>query len=163
MAHFEHKSLRFDPESVPARMRLLVRRRKLLANLLRWRKYAGPLFGVDGLAARLVAEGMLPVALSGWDVGGKESMREVRLICLSLGIRVFTSRRQPSCFLRERCPCNFSPVSRRRAYYTYLLTLEMFFHPRHSSACATSLNRLSICFYAVVAYSASVQGYMKHY
>ncbi|TFY79609.1 hypothetical protein EWM64_g4406 [Hericium alpestre] len=68
---------RFDPESVPARLRLLARQRKLLTNLLRWRKYTGELFGIGELVTKLIVSCMLPVAESGWDIGGEDSMRKV--------------------------------------------------------------------------------------
>ncbi|KAI0036544.1 nineteen complex-related protein 2-domain-containing protein [Vararia minispora EC-137] len=79
--HLLQSRSQFDPESVPARLRLLSHQRKLLSNLLRWKKYAGSLSGVDELAASLVNQGMLPIAESGWDVGGEETMREVSHAC----------------------------------------------------------------------------------
>ena len=69
---------RFDPAAIPARRRFLTRRYKLLRNLLQWRKYAGDRYGLGALATRLVSSVMLPVAESGWEVGGEEMMRKVR-------------------------------------------------------------------------------------
>ncbi|KAI0631928.1 nineteen complex-related protein 2-domain-containing protein [Trametes polyzona] len=68
---------RFDPAAIPARRRFLARRHKLLQNLLQWRRYAGDRYGVGALATRLVAQSMLPVAETGWEVGGEEIMRRV--------------------------------------------------------------------------------------
>src|ERR1700761_875604 len=67
----------FNPEAIPARQRLLMHYRKLLVNLLRWRKFSGAFFGIDEIITRLVTSAMLPLAESGWDVGGGDSMREV--------------------------------------------------------------------------------------
>ncbi|KAI0058268.1 hypothetical protein BV25DRAFT_1919473 [Artomyces pyxidatus] len=67
----------FSPEAIPARNRLLARHRKLLSNIVRWRGYAGGLFGIDELVIALVTNCMLPIADSGWEVGGEESMRQV--------------------------------------------------------------------------------------
>ncbi|VDB84202.1 unnamed protein product [Peniophora sp. CBMAI 1063] len=75
-AHLDLNESQFNTDAIPARRRLLAHHRKLVANILRWRKYSGPLFGVDQLLERLVGEAMLPVAESGWDVGGEEAMRE---------------------------------------------------------------------------------------
>ena len=68
---------RFDPEAIPARRRYLVRRIKLLVNMIRWRKYLGERFGIGLLIETLSTKCMLPVAESGWDVGGEECMRKV--------------------------------------------------------------------------------------
>ncbi|KZV86977.1 hypothetical protein EXIGLDRAFT_621222 [Exidia glandulosa HHB12029] len=68
----------FDPQAPPARRRSLARRLKLLRNLVRWRKYTGEKFGVGELATQLLRECMLPIAESGWEVGGEEIMRKVR-------------------------------------------------------------------------------------
>lgn len=68
---------RFDPEAIPARRRLLARYSKLLHCLLRWRKYTGERFGIGEAATRLVGECMVPVAETGWEVGGEERMRKV--------------------------------------------------------------------------------------
>ena len=83
-AHLELNEPQFNPDTIPARKRLLTHQRKLVANILRWRKYCGPLFGVDQLLERLVGEGMLPIAESGWDVGGAEAMREVRILWIGM-------------------------------------------------------------------------------
>ena len=68
---------RFDPAAIPARRRFLARRYKLLRNLLQWRKYAGDRYGLGALATKLVSLNMLPVAESGWEVGGEEMIRKV--------------------------------------------------------------------------------------
>ncbi|RPD62638.1 GCFC-domain-containing protein [Lentinus tigrinus ALCF2SS1-7] len=68
---------RFDPAAIPARRRFLTRRYKLLRNLLQWRKYAGDRYGLGTLATRLVGSSMMPVAESGWEVGGEDTMRKV--------------------------------------------------------------------------------------
>lgn len=76
---------RFDPEAIPARRRVLTRQRKLLSNILRWRKYTGDLFGIGQLATRLVENCVLPVAESGWEVGGEECVQKVGSRLLLLG------------------------------------------------------------------------------
>ncbi|CDO69908.1 hypothetical protein BN946_scf184884.g67 [Trametes cinnabarina] len=68
---------RFDPAAIPARRRFLMRRYKLLRNLLQWRRYAGDKYGLGVLATRLITSSMLPVAETGWEVGGEEIMRKV--------------------------------------------------------------------------------------
>ncbi|KAI0699950.1 nineteen complex-related protein 2-domain-containing protein [Cerioporus squamosus] len=68
---------RFDPAAIPARKRFLTRRYKLLRNLLQWRKHAGDRYGLGALATRLVTSSMMPVAESGWEVGGEDTMRKV--------------------------------------------------------------------------------------
>ena len=75
--YLELSQNRFDPESIPARRRLLAHYRKILANMLRWKKHSGSLFGIDAIVERLVQDAVLPVANSGWDVGGGDAMREV--------------------------------------------------------------------------------------
>jgi GC-rich sequence DNA-binding factor len=69
---------RFDPEAIPARRRLLARQSKLLHSMLRWRKHTGEKFGIGQLVTMFVGECMLPIAETGWDVGGEERMRKVR-------------------------------------------------------------------------------------
>lgn len=75
---------RFDPESVPARKRYLVRCYKLASNIVRWRKYTGERFGIGLLLTKLINNCMLPVAESGWDVGGEDVMRKVRPSCYNI-------------------------------------------------------------------------------
>ncbi|EGN98478.1 hypothetical protein SERLA73DRAFT_123779 [Serpula lacrymans var. lacrymans S7.3] len=65
----------FDPEAVPARQRFLSRRIKLLEAIVRWRKYTREKFGIGELCAKLVRNCILPVAESGWQVGGEEKYR----------------------------------------------------------------------------------------
>lgn len=70
----------FDPQSIPARRRFLARRRKLLANLVKWRKYTGERFGIGEVAALLIKECVLPVAERGWEVGGEACLRKVGIL-----------------------------------------------------------------------------------
>jgi GC-rich sequence DNA-binding factor len=67
----------FNPESILARQRFLARLTKLVQNIIQWRKYAGERYGIGELATRLVNKCIAPVAESGWDVGGMESVRKV--------------------------------------------------------------------------------------
>ncbi|KAH0832088.1 GCFC-domain-containing protein [Lanmaoa asiatica] len=67
----------FDPEAVPARQRLLSRAIKLLESMLRWRKYAGDKHAIGKVCARLVNDCILPIAESGWEVGGERKVRQV--------------------------------------------------------------------------------------
>ena len=67
----------FDPEAIPARRRYLWRCYKLLSNMIRWRKYAGERYGLGMLITSLVTKTILPVAESGWEVGGEECLRKV--------------------------------------------------------------------------------------
>ena len=66
----------FDPEAVLARKRLLARAIKLLENMSRWRKYAADKDAVGELCTRLVNGYILPIAESGWDVGGERKIRQ---------------------------------------------------------------------------------------
>jgi len=68
---------RFDPEAAPARQRLLSRAIKLLENMLRWRKYASDKHAVGRVCGRLVNDCILPIAESGWEVGGERKVRQV--------------------------------------------------------------------------------------
>jgi len=70
----------FNPESVPARQRFLLRQVKLLSNLLKWRKFIGEKFGVGQLATKIVESCILPVAEGGWDVGGKDVVEMVSTV-----------------------------------------------------------------------------------
>ncbi|EJC98047.1 uncharacterized protein FOMMEDRAFT_97947 [Fomitiporia mediterranea MF3/22] len=72
-------SAKFDPEAIPARRRFLSRRYKLLANLMRWRRYTGEKFGVGEAVSRLVRDCIHPIAVTGWEVGGEEFIRKVCL------------------------------------------------------------------------------------
>jgi GC-rich sequence DNA-binding factor len=76
-AYLELNRPQFDPEAIPARLRLLSHQRKLLANILRWKKFSGSFFGIDELVERVLSDVMLPIAETGWDVGGRDSMVEV--------------------------------------------------------------------------------------
>ena len=68
---------KFNPQAIPARRQYLTRRYKLLNNLLRWRKHIGGKFGVNEMIIAHVSNNMLPVAETGWEVGGEEIMRKV--------------------------------------------------------------------------------------
>jgi GC-rich sequence DNA-binding factor len=67
----------FDPEAITARRRLLRHASKFLDTLVRWRKYTGEAFGIGELCVRHMNNVALPIAESGWDVGGEEIAREV--------------------------------------------------------------------------------------
>jgi len=60
-----------------ARQRFLARLTKLVQNIIQWRKYTSERYGIGELATRLVNKCIAPVAESGWDVGGMESVRKV--------------------------------------------------------------------------------------
>jgi len=68
----------FDPASIKSRRRFLIRRTKLLMNLTAWRKVIGELSEIDELIRKLLVDVMLPIAQSGWDVGGQEIMSKVK-------------------------------------------------------------------------------------
>jgi GC-rich sequence DNA-binding factor len=68
----------FHPEAIPARKRLLVRQEKLMTNIICLRRYTGSLFGIDEIVENLLLNCILPVARTGWDVGGEVSIRRVR-------------------------------------------------------------------------------------
>jgi len=70
----------FDPQAISARRQFLARRSKLLANLIKWRKYTGERFGLGEAATSLIRDCVLPVAERGWDVGGEEFMRKASLL-----------------------------------------------------------------------------------
>jgi len=70
----------FHPEAIAARMRLLGRQEKLMTNIIRWRRYTGSLFGIDEVAKNLLLYCILPVARTGWDVGGEICVRRVRFL-----------------------------------------------------------------------------------
>lgn len=67
----------FDPQADPARRRFLMRRLKLLTNLLKWQKYSGKRSGVGELVTDLIRRCMLPVVERAWDIGGEEFTRKV--------------------------------------------------------------------------------------
>jgi len=66
----------FNPDSIPTRLRFLIRRVKLLKNLLLWRKYKDR-YGIDVLVGRLVDVCIVEVAQGGWTVGGLDIVRQV--------------------------------------------------------------------------------------
>ncbi|KAF7980000.1 hypothetical protein HWV62_40096 [Athelia sp. TMB] len=67
----------FNPEAIPARQRFLHRRIKLAQNIVRWRKYTQERFGIGGLVSRLLMQDFMPVAESGWEVGGEACARKM--------------------------------------------------------------------------------------
>ncbi|KAI0269805.1 nineteen complex-related protein 2-domain-containing protein [Gloeopeniophorella convolvens] len=67
----------FRPDAIASRRRLLRRQEKLMANIVRLRRYQDSLFGVDDVVKSLLLECILPVANSGWEVGGEESIHRV--------------------------------------------------------------------------------------
>jgi len=67
----------FNPDAIPARRRFLNRRVKLVKSLLRWRKYTGERFGLGMMLAQLMERSIVPIAESGWEVGGEEIVRKV--------------------------------------------------------------------------------------
>ena len=69
----------FNPQAIPARRQYLIRRFKLLSNLLRWRKHIGGKFGINDIITAHVNHNMLPIAETGWEVGGEDVMRKVCL------------------------------------------------------------------------------------
>ncbi|KAF8842200.1 hypothetical protein BDN67DRAFT_1038818 [Paxillus ammoniavirescens] len=67
----------FDPEAIAARQRLLSRASKLLEIMARWWKYTEEKSAVGQLCTHLVAKYVLPIAESGWEVGGELKVRQV--------------------------------------------------------------------------------------
>lgn len=67
----------FDPQAAPTRERLLSRTTKLVENMLRWRKYTGDRHDIDKMCVRLLNDWILPVAESGWEVGGERKVSQV--------------------------------------------------------------------------------------
>jgi GC-rich sequence DNA-binding factor len=67
----------FDPDAIAARQRLLRHAAKFLDTLIRWRKYTGEKLGIGDLCIRHMNNIVLPIAESGWEVGGEEIARQV--------------------------------------------------------------------------------------
>lgn len=67
----------FDPDAIAARRRLLRHALKLLDTLIRWRKYTDEKLGIGDLCVRHMNNIVLPIAESGWEVGGEEITREM--------------------------------------------------------------------------------------
>lgn len=67
----------FDPDAIAARQRLLRRASKFMDTLIQWRKYAGEKMGIGDLCIRYMNNIVLPIAESGWEVGGEEITREM--------------------------------------------------------------------------------------
>ena len=81
--HLTLNKPRFDPEAIPARRRYLARARKLLDNMLRWRKYAGGRYDLGAIVTTLLTKCIVPVAESGWEVGGEDVLRKVGINALA--------------------------------------------------------------------------------
>jgi len=77
--YLEVNQSRFDPEAIPARKRYLNRRVKLVQTLLKWRKHSGGNSGVENLVNHTLDVFIVPVADGGWEVGGEQCLRKVRL------------------------------------------------------------------------------------
>jgi len=77
--YLEVNQSRFDPEAIPARKRYLNRRVKLIQTLLKWRKHSGGSSGVESLVKHTLDVFIMPVADGGWEVGGEQCLRKVRL------------------------------------------------------------------------------------
>ncbi|KAH9179210.1 GCFC-domain-containing protein [Lactarius sanguifluus] len=67
----------FHPGAIAARSRLLAHQEKLMSNILRWRKYSNSLFGIDEVARNLLVNCILPIAKTGWEVGGQEYVHRI--------------------------------------------------------------------------------------
>ncbi|KAH9080570.1 GCFC-domain-containing protein [Lactarius deliciosus] len=67
----------FHPGAIAARSRLLAHQEKLMSNILRWRKYSNLLFGIDEVARNLLVNCILPIAKTGWEVGGQEHVHRI--------------------------------------------------------------------------------------
>ncbi|KAI9512388.1 nineteen complex-related protein 2-domain-containing protein [Russula earlei] len=67
----------FHPEAIAARKRLLARQEKLMINLIHWRMYTTSLFSIDEVTKNLLMNCIVPVARSGWEVGGEVCVRRV--------------------------------------------------------------------------------------
>lgn len=83
-------SPKFDPDAVTARQRLLVRASKLLDVMLRWQKYSGERSGVGQLCVRVINNYVLPIARTGWEVGGEEKARKVTVARFLCRVRYLT-------------------------------------------------------------------------
>ncbi|KAG8809424.1 hypothetical protein FRC17_003451 [Serendipita sp. 399] len=89
----------FDPEAISARQRYMKRVVKLIQNVMAWRRYAKERFGIGRLITRLL-EVLFVVSQGGWDIGGEEMVRKVRLVTFSTA-EILTSPR-----LRTQSPSN---------------------------------------------------------
>jgi len=67
----------FHPEGIAARRRLLSRQGKLMINIIRWRGQTDALFDIDEVVKNLLLNCILPVAKSGWEVGGEQCVRRI--------------------------------------------------------------------------------------
>ncbi|KAI9465519.1 GCFC-domain-containing protein [Lactarius psammicola] len=67
----------FHPGAIAARSRQLAHQEKLMTNILRWRKYTNSLFGIDEVAKNLLTNCILPIAKTGWEVGGQVHIHRI--------------------------------------------------------------------------------------
>ena len=66
----------FQPESLSARLRFMIRTARLLTNLLRWRRYTKERHGLGLLCGEILNDILLPLARGGWEVGGGDALRK---------------------------------------------------------------------------------------
>lgn len=67
----------FHPGAIAARSRRLAHQEKLMTNILRWRKYTSSVVGLDEVLKNLLVKCVLPIAKTGWEVGGQDSVHRV--------------------------------------------------------------------------------------
>jgi len=67
----------FHPGAIAARNRLLAHQEKLITNILRWRKYTNSFFGMDEVVRNLLVKYILPIAKTGWEVGGQVYIHKI--------------------------------------------------------------------------------------
>ena len=48
-----------------------------MTNILRWRRYTNSLFGIDEVVKNLLVKCVLPIAKTGWEVGGQVYVHRV--------------------------------------------------------------------------------------
>ena len=48
-----------------------------MTNILRWRRYTNSLFGIDEVVKNLLVNCVLPIAKTGWEVGGQVYVHRV--------------------------------------------------------------------------------------
>jgi GC-rich sequence DNA-binding factor len=67
----------FHPGAIAARNRRLAHQEKLITNILRWRRYTSSVFGIDEVLKNLLVRCVLPIAKTGWEVGGQGYVHRV--------------------------------------------------------------------------------------
>jgi GC-rich sequence DNA-binding factor len=70
-------SVPFHPEAIAARSRRLAHQEKLITNILRWRRHTSSVFGIDEVLKNLLVKCVLPIAKTGWEVGGQGYVHRV--------------------------------------------------------------------------------------